>query len=86
MRAGPFKTYQTNPSSQPSRLAEACNTTPGSSLNLSVYLLKYLCKGAGSTMTAADEKYDDDVEMLDAFDHEELISMLADVVQGVDVD
>ena len=65
MRAGPFKTYQTNPSSQPSRLAEACNTTPGSSLNLSVYLLKYLCKGAGSTMTAADEKYDDDVEMLD---------------------
>ena len=50
------------------------------------YLLKYLCKGAGSTMTAADEKYDDDVEMLDAFDHEELISMLADVVQGVDVD
>ena len=29
------------------------------------YLLKYLCKGAGSTMTAADEKYDDDVEMLD---------------------
>jgi hypothetical protein len=30
-----------------------------------VYLLKYLCKGAGSTMTAADEKYDDDVEMLD---------------------
>ena len=27
------------------------------------YLLKYLCKGAGSTMT--DEKYDDDVEMLD---------------------
>ena len=86
MRAGPFKTYQTNPSSQPSRLAEACNTTPGSSLNLSVYLLKYLCKGAGSTMTAADEKYDDDVEMLDAFDHEELISMLADVLQGVDVD
>ena len=50
------------------------------------YLLKYLCKGAGSAMTAADEKYDDDVEMLDAFDHEELISMLADVVQGVDVD
>ena len=50
------------------------------------YLLKYLCKGAGSTMTAADEKYDDDVEMLDAFDHEELISMLADVLQGVDVD
>ena len=48
------------------------------------YLLKYLCKGAGSTMTAADEKYDE--EMLDAFDHEELISMLADVVQGVDVD
>ena len=30
-----------------------------------MYLLKYLCKGAGSTMTAADEKYDDDVEMLD---------------------
>ena len=29
-----------------------------------MYLLKYLCKGAGSTMTAADEKYDDDVEML----------------------
>ena len=29
------------------------------------YLLKYLCKGAGSAMTAADEKYDDDVEMLD---------------------
>ena len=50
------------------------------------YLLKYLCKGAGSAMTAADEKYDDDVEMLDAFDHEELISMLADVLQGVDVD
>ena len=50
------------------------------------YLLKYLCKGAGSAMTAADEKYDDDVEMLDAFDQEELISMLADVVQGVDVD
>ena len=50
------------------------------------YLLKYLCKGAGSTMTAAEEKYDDDVEMLDALDHEELISMLADVVQGVDVD
>ena len=49
-----------------------------------MYLLKYLCKGAGSTMTAADEKYDE--EMLDAFDHEELISMLADVVQGVDVD
>ena len=30
-----------------------------------MYLLKYLCKGAGSAMTAADEKYDDDVEMLD---------------------
>ena len=35
-----------------------------------------------AAMTAADEKYDDDVEMLDAFDHEELISMLADVLQG----